>query len=122
VPYTQQDSEGKPNLSSARRQIGAAIAREGEVEKEHRKGMSTRAVHPIDTLLVQQLEHILDGEKALHARYSSLGSSANSPEVRLAFSRELSDLKERADRLYRFVNAMDYYGSLEDLPAACLPV
>jgi len=71
------------------------------------------AVHPIDTLLVQQLETILEGEKALHARYSSLDPSANTPEVRMAFSRDLSQLKDRADRLYRLVNAMDHYGSYE---------
>ena len=70
-------------------------------------------VHPIDTLLVQQLENLLDGERALKARYAALDASLDTPEIRMAFSKELSDLKERADRLYRFVNAMDYYGSLD---------
>ena len=75
--------------------------------------MNLQAVHPIDTLLVSQLETILNGEKALRARYSSLGANANTPEVRMAFSQELSQLRDRADRLYRLVSAMDSYTSLE---------
>ncbi|MDQ2843938.1 MAG: hypothetical protein M3Y72_23450 [Acidobacteriota bacterium] len=92
---------------------GASIAQEIAVQKEQEVGMSFSAVHPIDTLLVQQLEDILDGERALRARYSSLEPSTNSQEVRMAFSRELSQLKDRADRLYRLVSAMDGYGSYE---------
>ncbi len=75
--------------------------------------MNLSSVHPIDTLLVQQLENILNAEKALRARYSSVDPSANTPEMRLAFSSELAELKDRADRLYRLINAMDYYGSYE---------
>ncbi len=75
--------------------------------------MNLSSVHPIDTLLVSQLENILQGEQTLRARYSSLDSSDTTPEVRIAFSRELSDLRDRADRLYRLINAMDYYGSWE---------
>jgi len=72
------------------------------------------SVHPIDTLLVQQLENVLNAEKALRARYSSVQASSNTPEMRMAFSKELADLKDRADRLSRLVNAMDYYGSSEN--------
>lgn len=79
------------------------------------------SVHPIDTLLVQQLENILKAERALRARYSSVQASSNTPEMRMAFSNELAELKDRADRLYRLINAMDYYGSYEpQYPAACL--
>ncbi len=83
--------------------------------------MNLSSVHPIDTLLVQQLENILKGERALRARYSSVQASSNTPEMRIAFSNELAELKDRADRLYRLINAMDYYGSYEPhYPAACL--
>ena len=75
--------------------------------------MAGKAVHPIDTLVVQQLENLLHGERALRARYSSLDASLDTPEMRMAFSHELAELKERADRLYRFVSALDYYGSLD---------
>ncbi len=75
--------------------------------------MNLSSVHPIDTLLVTQLENILQGEQMLRARYSSLDSSDATPEVRMAFSKELADLRDRADRLYRLINAMDYYGCWE---------
>ena len=84
---------------------GQPIASKGAVRR--------KTVHPIDTLLVQQLENLLDGERALKARYSSLDPSLDTPEVRMAFSQELAELKARADRLYRFVSALDYYGSLD---------
>lgn len=91
--------------TESRNENGRSIAKKTRVKR--------MTVHPIDTLLVQQLENLLDGERALKARYSALDPSLDTPEVRMAFSKELSDLKERADRLYRFVNAMDYYGSLD---------
>ncbi len=75
--------------------------------------MNFSSVHPIDTLLVQQLENILNSEKTLRARYSSVEPSSNTPEMRMAFSSELAQLKDRADRLYRLINAMDCYGSYE---------
>lgn len=90
---------------------GDSIAKE-KSEAQEQRSVNQTAIHPIDTLLIQQLENILDGEKALRARYRSLGNTDNTPEIRMAFSKELSDLKERADRLDRFVSAMDYYGSL----------
>ena len=65
------------------------------------------SVHPIDTLLVSQLENILNGEQELRSRYSTIDST---PEVRMAFSKELSQLSDRADRLHRLINAMSYYG------------
>ncbi len=80
--------------------------------------MNFSSVHPIDTLLVQQLENILNAERALRARYSSVEPSSNTPEMRMAFSSELGELKDRADRLYRLINAMDYYGSYEPKYAA----
>ncbi len=78
--------------------------------------MNLSSVHPIDTLLVSQLENILVGEKELSARYSGMPPSAHTPEVLRAFSNEVNSLKARADRLYRLINAMGYYGPgvLED--------
>lgn len=92
---------------------GQQIAREVSVLKEHEIDMELASVHPIDTLLVHQLESILDREKDLRLKYSSMGASMSTPETRHAFSRELSALQDRADRLYRLINAMEYYGPLE---------
>ena len=92
---------------------GTSIADLAAGLKEQDLGVNFSSVHPIDTLLVQQLEKILNGEKALRARYSALDSTANTSETRSALSRELSDLQNRADRLYRLMNAMDYYGPFD---------
>jgi hypothetical protein len=92
---------------------GSKIASEARVLNQEDFAMDLNPVHPIDTLLVQQLEDLLDGEKALHARYSAIDSTSDTPEVRMAFSQELSTLRERTDRLYRLMNAMDYYGPYE---------
>lgn len=64
----------------------------------------------MDTLLVRQLETLLHEEQALQDRYVGIDSASNSVELRMAFSEELAELKDRADRLYRFVNEMDHYG------------
>ncbi len=92
---------------------GQKIAKHSSVLKEHGVEMELASVHPIDTLLVHQLETILDREKDLRLKYSSIGTAASTPEARQAFSNELSALKDRADRLYRLVNAMEYYGPFE---------
>jgi hypothetical protein len=91
--------------TSAGKRNGDSIAGKTSVKR--------KTVHPIDTLVVQQLENLLDGERALKARYSALDPASDTPEVRMAFSRELSELKDRADRLYRFISAMDYYGAMD---------
>ncbi len=109
----QPDTGRSNKRARAREKVGTPIASHASVLKEQEMAVDMISVHPIDTLLVQRLEHILDGEKALRARYSQIDPSANTPEVRMAFSKELSELKENADRLYRLVNAMDYYGSYE---------
>ena len=108
-PKTSRLIEGSKSGSKN----GTKIARDLLDVTNRTIAMDFTAVHPIDTLLVQQLEDILDGERALRARYSSLDPSANTPEVRMAFSKELSELKDRADRLYRLVSAMDCYGLYE---------
>ena len=72
--------------------------------------MTFTSVHPIETLLVQQLEHLLHGEEALRTRYSLLDSSADTPETRMALSQEVAQLTDRADRLSRLMDAMNYYG------------
>jgi hypothetical protein len=93
---------------------GTLIASSSSVLTEQELDVNLSSVHPIDTLLVQQLEHILNSEKALRARYSSVQASSNTPEMRMAFAKELAELKDRADRLSRLINAMDFYGSDED--------
>jgi spore coat protein CotF len=103
VPYSATKPVSK-TIGTVRAQLLSA--------KGQDMNMTLASVHPIDTLLVQQLEHILDGEKALRTRYSLLDASANTPEVRMAFAQELADLKESADRLYRLMNAMEFYGPL----------
>ncbi len=113
------EPEGSRNIPqvndpiSAKPENGSSIAIESLKQKEQETEMAFASVHPIDTLLVQQLENIINGEKALRARYTSIDGTANTPEMRMAFSQELSDLKDRADRLYRFMNAMDFYGSYD---------
>jgi hypothetical protein len=91
---------------------GQQIARELSVSKEQEIDMDLASVHPIDTLLVHQLESILDREKDLRLKYSSMGAANSTVETRHAFSKELSALQDRADRLYRLINAMEYYGPL----------
>lgn len=92
---------------------GQQIAREVPVLKEHEMDMELTSVHPIDTLLVHQLESILDRERDLRLKYSSMGATNSTAETRHAFSKELSALQDRADRLYRLINAMEYYAPFE---------
>jgi hypothetical protein len=92
---------------------GQQIAQDLSILKEHGVDMELASVHPIDTLLVHQLETILDREKDLRLKYSLIGTGASTLEARHAFSNELSALKDRADRLYRLINAMEYYGPFE---------
>jgi hypothetical protein len=87
---------------------GKAIALSSRI-KEQEPDMAFTSVHPIETLLVQQLEHLLIGERELRTRYSRIDSSANTPEMRMAFSQEVADLRDRADRLSRFMDAMNLY-------------
>jgi hypothetical protein len=96
---------GRQQQVSQKKKNGQSIAPETH--------MMSQTVHPIDTLVVQQLENLLDGERALKARYAALDASLDTPEVRMAFSYELAELKDRADRLYRFVSALEHYGSLD---------
>ena len=112
----QQHSRGSVLRSKWGRKFGQQIAEKPPVKQEDEPDVTTTSIHPMDTLLVGQLQTILDGEKALRARYSALGPAANSPEVRMAFAKELHELKDRTDRLSRFLNAMDYYGSRESAP------
>ncbi len=116
----QQDrsksSTSGAHLSRSGRQIAtdlSVLATDLSGLKEHELDMEFASVHPIDTLLVHQLETILDREKDLRLKYSAIDPAASTPEARLAFSHELSALKDRADRLYRLMNAMEYYGPLD---------
>ena len=103
------------------KQNGTPFAPNCSAVKEPEKTLTSTQVHPIDTLLVHQLEHLLNGEAALRARYSKIDPSENSVEVRMAFSKELGELKDRADRLYRLVNAMDNYAPAEPKRQALRP-
>lgn len=114
----QQDTIGLVRRSAGRKRSGEEIALPSSIVTEQELNVNFSSVHPIDTLLVQQLENILNAEKALRARYSSVQASSNTPEMRMAFSNELAELKDRADRLSRLINAMDYYGSYENRSAA----
>ena len=109
----QQDTPRRSPRSKLCKEVGIQIASTICEFKEQDVTMPLPTVHPIDTLLVNQLENILHSEQELRSRYSTLNSSDNTPEVRMAFSKELSELSDRADRLYRLINAMDYYGSGE---------
>ncbi len=109
----QRDRSGRSTSVKPVIANGHEIATDLSVSKEHRENMELASVHPIDTLLVHQLESILDREKDLRLKYSSIGTAASTPEARYAFSKELSALKDRADRLYRLINAMEYYGPLD---------
>ena len=66
--------------------------------------------NPLDTLLVHQLENIIREERALATKYPSLGSATDTEETRAAFSDELNQLKRRADRLQRLMDAMEVVG------------
>ncbi len=92
---------------------GQSIARIARVLTENDAAVTSNSVHPIDTLLVQQLENLLASEQTIRARFAAVESTANTPELRHAFSQELSTLRDRTDRLYRLMNAMDCYAPYE---------
>ncbi len=88
---------------------GKIIAPTLDIKEQEANMMTFTSVHPMETLLVQQLEHLLIGEKELRTRYSRLNPAANTPEMRMAFSQDVAELKDRADRLSRLMDAMNYY-------------
>jgi hypothetical protein len=112
MPKKEQHRSGLRRSGQKPAANGKAIA-PGLHIKEQKADMTFTSSHPIETLLVQQLEHLLIGEKELRTRYSHIDSSANTPEVRMAFSQDVAELKDRADRLSRFMDAMNCYGLSE---------
>jgi hypothetical protein len=109
VPKKEQHRSGLRQSRKTSAANGKTIAPSLGI-KEQESDMAFTSVHPIETLLVHQLEHLLIGERELRTRYSHIGSSANTPEMRMAFSQDLAQLKDRADRLSRLMDAMNCYG------------
>ena len=106
---THGDKASLASRSRATAKFGTPIAPDSTVTQQD-LALDFSSIHPIDTLLVHQLETLLQGEQALQERYATIDPSSNSVEVRMAFSKELAELTDRADRLYRLVNAIDNYG------------
>ncbi len=105
----QASKTSSRRLATASANTGEQIAQLSSVLNEKDVAMTLNPVHPIDTLLVQQLENLLASERTIRARYAAVDSSANTPELRQSLSQELSTLRDRTDRLYRLMDAMDCY-------------
>lgn len=65
---------------------------------------------PLETLVVQQLTYLIKDEQHLATKYPVLNSQQDSPEEREAFSISLAELRCRAERLQRYVDALDNFG------------
>ena len=109
----QQHSSRKAPRQERSGADGHSVARSSPVPKENLMNAAFSSVHPIDTLLVQQLEAILNGERELRSRYAALDSSTPSSASRQELSHDLSNLKARTDRLYRLITAMDSHFPIE---------
>jgi hypothetical protein len=64
-------------------------------------------VTPLETLVVQQIAEMLREERTLAQRYRQLGSSGRLTADMNVFSDELSRFGQRANRLYRLIEAME---------------
>jgi hypothetical protein len=64
-------------------------------------------VTPLETLVVQQIAEMLREERTLAQRYRQLGASRRSTTEMNVFSDELSRFDQRANRLYRLIEAME---------------
>jgi hypothetical protein len=62
--------------------------------------------NPLDSLLIQQLEELITGERALQQQYSRLAADGQSRAPIASFAAELAQLERRADRLSRMMDAM----------------
>jgi hypothetical protein len=65
---------------------------------------------PLETLVIQQLTHLIHDEQVLATQYPELNSKQDSPEQREAFFSGLAQLRRRAERLQRFMDALDNFG------------
>ncbi len=75
--------------------------------------------NPLETLVIQQLTHLIKDEQLLATKYPVLNSQQAAPEEREAFSLSLAELRRRAERLQRYVDALDSFG-LAGSPAPAL--
>ena len=73
--------------------------------------------NPLETLVVQQLAHLIEDEKILATQYPALNSQPENSEQRAAFTSGLAELRRRAERLQRFMDALDSFGSGSRTPA-----
>jgi hypothetical protein len=62
---------------------------------------------PLETLIVQQLAEIVREERLLTERYRRLAAAGKSSREMDLFSDELSKFDERANRLFRLMQAME---------------
>lgn len=67
--------------------------------------------NPLETLVIQQLTNLIQDEQRLATRYPALASQSDCAEVREAFSSGLAELRRKAERLQRYVDALDTFGS-----------
>lgn len=72
--------------------------------------MNTSMTNPLETLAIQQLANLKKDEERLAVTYPVLSTSEDNAEVREAFSLGLAELRRRAERLQRYVDALDSFG------------
>jgi hypothetical protein len=73
--------------------------------------------NPLETLVIQQLAHLIEDEKTLAIQYPVLNSQPDNSEQRAAFTTGLAELRRRAERLQRFMDALDSFGAGSGTPA-----
>ncbi len=62
---------------------------------------------PLETLVVHQLAEVLREERLLMERYQQLGASTKTFDEMQMLSSEISRFDQRADRLFRLIEAME---------------
>jgi hypothetical protein len=62
---------------------------------------------PLETLIVQQLAEIVREERLLTERYRQLSAAGNGAAEMDIFSDQLSKFDQRANRLFRLMQAME---------------
>ncbi|MFZ0594344.1 MAG: hypothetical protein WAM39_28075 [Bryobacteraceae bacterium] len=67
----------------------------------------TAPITPLETLIVQQLAQMLRQERALQERYHRLSAKGRSREDVGSFSADLSKFDQKANRLFRLIEAME---------------
>ena len=64
------------------------------------------AKHPLETLVVGQLRELINMEKSIQKQLSQVRTSHENSPRRARLEAQVSNLRGRADRLYRMVNAL----------------